>query len=788
MLRSLSSPRWLYLGALCAVTLLFFWPYFLLDQTLYAGDTAFVFVPFRQFLTQHLAAGKIPLWNPFLFGGTPALAESQYQVFYPINWLMVLLGAGRGMGWILAIHLAFMGAGTWAFLRQGLNLSRGAALFGAIAFAFGTCIQSRLSIPVYTDAAAWLPWILWGYDRARRHGGTWFIAAPIALAFQLCTGAAQFTYYTLALLLAYHLFCLSGTRASSNRKGAAWLALGLTLVLGVTLSMSQLIPEFELARLSNRGTSATYEFAISGSLSPRHFALTSLFPKFFGLYGAAPLDGFLTSTESGYLGAIALALLGAATAFPRRAIFWFWAGCALVSLSLAFGGHNPLYPLLFRFLPGTSTFRGPGNWLLITSFCGTTLAAMGLHVVLEGNAAARLRAFALGLCLFVVSLVIVLSPLGAAAATAPQKPYGPWGQVALFAIIAALLALIWKTPRALSPLLNTRRIGGAVLVILLCDLYCVSQDMELNQTILSSDLEVVPPTIERLKSVNAALAPERFWSDDADTPLEPWQAGRTSAPDELSLFRSRQGLAMRSLMPSCVAAEWGVPGLTGAWGALMPLRRHPQPIYEAGGVNTLKLRWWRLLGTRYHISFKPPTQSEWTTISSEQPAIYRDPQTLPRAFWVEGVEPTTPDSALTIVNSTGFNPRRQVALESDTPIASAKVPRDLRAAKFTRYEETRLELTINAPADGQLVLMDTFFPGWKARVDGRDELIRPANFVGRAVSVTAGAHRIEMWFEPASVRLGIFFSLVTLSLLSAIASASWNAGRQKKCSTKEKSL
>lgn len=133
----------------------FFWSYFLLDQTLYAGDTAFVFVPFRQFLTEHLASGRIPLWNPTLFGGTPALAESQYQVFYPINWLLVPLGAARGMGWTLALHVAWIG--MFLFLCESLGVGRLAALFGAISFAFGATVQMRLGIPVYTDGAAWIP-------------------------------------------------------------------------------------------------------------------------------------------------------------------------------------------------------------------------------------------------------------------------------------------------------------------------------------------------------------------------------------------------------------------------------------------------------------------------------------------------------------------------------------------------------------------------------------------------------------------------------------------------------
>ncbi len=779
VLRSPFSSRWVCPAIIGAVTLLFFWSYFLLDQTLYAGDTAFVFVPFRQFLREHLVAGRIPLWNPTLFGGTPALAESQYQVFYPINWLLVPLGAARGMGWTLALHVAWMGVGMFLFLRDSVRVHRLAALFGAVSFACGASVQMRLGIPVYTDGAAWIPWILWGYDQARKHGGAWFVVPALCLALQLCVGAAQYSYYTLALLGGYHGFCLGQERATGSAHGRrAWGVLGFTLGMSALLAMAQLLPEAELARLSDRGTNASYGFAIAGSLLPRHLFFVSLFPKFYGLYTSAPLDGFAASSESGYLGVATLALLAAASATGARAQLRFWTVGALLSIFLALGVHNPLYPLMFRFLPGTATFRGAGNWLLITSFCCAALAALGLQAILDGSERARKRAFLWSAVLLVMALLILLLPIGAQAFESPQSPYGPWGQIAVFGVVAVLLGLLWKAPRALHAL-GTQRIAGALVLVLVLDLFAVSRDMELNQTILASDLDSVPPPVARLKAVNSPVAPERFWSEGADIPLESWLVKKRLSPDEATLFRSHQGLVVRSLMPSCIAAQYGMPGLTGAWGALMPLRRHPQPIYADKPDAALKIRWLRLLNTRYHLSFGAPAQSDWTPVSTETPAIYRDDKALPRAFWVGRAVAVTPENALSVVNGARFDPRREVALESrfvPLPDAANASP-ELRAATFSRYEENRFQLSIDAPARGQLVVMDTFYPGWRARVDGREVPIAPANFVGRAVAVEAGRHSVEMWFEPESVRLGMFVSLLSLSLLSGVAVSSWSAKR-----------
>src|SRR5438046_6836612 len=136
---------------IAGTTFLFFCQYFILDQTLYAGDTAFVILPFRHYTTDRLARGELPLWNPYLFGGTPALAEAQYQLFYPPNLLLFLVGVSRGMGWMLPLHMALMAAGTYLFARRALRLGRPGAAFAAVAFAFGGFSQTRLS--VFLEAA-----------------------------------------------------------------------------------------------------------------------------------------------------------------------------------------------------------------------------------------------------------------------------------------------------------------------------------------------------------------------------------------------------------------------------------------------------------------------------------------------------------------------------------------------------------------------------------------------------------------------------------------------------------
>src|SRR5258707_15708421 len=66
---------------------LFFWrlltPNPLNEQSLVEGDFSGQFVAFAQYQAVRLAAGEVPLWNPYNNGGHPFVADTQSAGFYP---------------------------------------------------------------------------------------------------------------------------------------------------------------------------------------------------------------------------------------------------------------------------------------------------------------------------------------------------------------------------------------------------------------------------------------------------------------------------------------------------------------------------------------------------------------------------------------------------------------------------------------------------------------------------------------------------------------------------------
>ena len=84
----------------------------------------------------------------------------------------------------------------------------------------------------------------------------------------------------------------------------------------------------------------------------------------------------------------------------------------------------------------------------------------------------------------------------------------------------------------------------------------------------------------------------------------------------------------------------------------------------------------------------------------------------------------------------------------------------------SQQDSGKVILTVDTPKPGLVVLTDTFYPGWKATVNGRPAPIWPANLAFRAVAVEAGNHRIEFSYDPNCFYIGLWASVITLLTLA----------------------
>ena len=231
------------------------------------------------------------------------------------------------------------------------------------------------------------------------------------------------------------------------------------------------------------------------------------------------------------------------------------------------------------------------------------------------------------------------------------------------------------------------------------------------------------------------------------------------------------------------------PNTASRWG-LDDARGHEQPIVgrvellwrvlggggelNAPGVNLVDPRAQKLLdvfGVRA-ILLQPsalagsPLRDARVEYSGPGGAVVSNPSALPPAFVAYGWRPSPSRDASAFVMAAGT--ARQAR---DTPVieTTAKPPAEplgaATPARVVSRTDTEVTLDVEAKADGHVVLLDTFYPGWHAEVDGREQPIRAADLAFRAVAVTPGRHTVRFFYRPTSVIAGGGLSLAALLVI-----------------------
>lgn len=89
-------------------------------------------------------------------------------------------------------------------------------------------------------------------------------------------------------------------------------------------------------------------------------------------------------------------------------------------------------------------------------------------------------------------------------------------------------------------------------------------------------------------------------------------------------------------------------------------------------------------------------------------------------------------------------------------------------AEILVYEPNQVIVRTDYPQESQLVLTDTFYPGWEARINGNKTPIKLYKDTFRSVKVPKGKHEVEFLSQPESVRVGAIISLTSAFVLFAL--------------------
>jgi hypothetical protein len=125
--------------------------------------------------------------------------------------------------------------------------------------------------------------------------------------------------------------------------------------------------------------------------------------------------------------------------------------------------------------------------------------------------------------------------------------------------------------------------------------------------------------------------------------------------------------------------------------------------------------------------------------------------------------------------------RTMAYVEADDPTALAPYlpgnvadPTERVAVRYDDPSRVVLEARLRQP--GLIVLADIFDPGWHLTIDGQPAPVWRANLLMRAAAVAAGSHTLVYTYQPASVRFGVWGSIV--GLFALVGLSLWAYGRR----------
>jgi hypothetical protein len=163
--------------------------------------------------------------------------------------------------------------------------------------------------------------------------------------------------------------------------------------------------------------------------------------------------------------------------------------------------------------------------------------------------------------------------------------------------------------------------------------------------------------------------------------------------------------------------------------------------------------------------------------------VYRNANALPRVFLVARQRTVRSErEALAAATAPGFDGRRVAITERPLPglaQASAGGASSPGSARLVSYGAEHVVARASAPVRSLLVLTDVYYPGWKAKVDGRPARLERVDYLLRGVPLGPGTHRVELRYEPASFRAGWIISVVSALGVLAAALIGWRRQRRR---------
>lgn len=723
-------------------------------------DILSFWLPRSCLLGRSLAAGHVPLWNPFEMAGVPFASDPQSGWLY-LPWMLTswALPCGQGLRAFVVLQPLLAGLGLYWFLRKE-GLHRVAATVGGLSLSMAIASSFvAVSLP-FAGMLAWTPFVLvgasafWSATRwSRRLGWTAFAAvawgqvasAHMSHGLAMCTGLV-------VLYLAAR--AVRDVRAGETRAlQAVAPALGFLAFLPLA-NLATFVSRFALiGRSSLRGSYAALGGTVAASIGTGRPLPTH------GMFGGWPFS--IAATPGTYAGAaILLAIPAAFRSRERRWLAAAFAAAGLLAylLTLTFFVGAGWFRSIVLDLPfGDVYLHNPERLRYLLPLVAAALGAIGVQGFLDRRPSRREALWWLGAAAF----LFVGAPLALGAN--PVR----------FILVA--IGVLASLPVLLAFARGRRWAAVALPVVLAVDL---------SGGALWSSMYQGGTEYTGLEGTNhpALVTQPLRWPN---VPLDVYlRAGPIAAylqrqgPDDGRylawippaayfnkgyIFTQREGDWPALLLGRAVL--FGIDDVLGYTPIQLPRyftyirATNELPVfYNAAVLQLPTFRDAQVLGIRFLIvpqGLQLPPGLAGAPVASERGYVlyeldHWEPRASVFADWTVADGPTALRDALT----PGFTAGEAV-VEGNPGISPTPGGGSTGRATYheTGPEDVRVAVDTSAPSI--LVVRNAWDEGWSATVDGKPAPVLPTDYFLQGVPVPAGSHEVRLTYSDPSIGRGL---------------------------------
>ncbi len=681
--------------------------------------------PYLEFKKNTFAEGIFPLWNPHQACGLPFFANGQPAVLFPLTFLQYLIPEKYSWDIFIILEIFLAGFFTFLFMRV-LNYPVLPSTLSAIAYMFSGPIITWM-VNVGTNTSVLLPLIFLCIEMLFKFRNIkWTIIGAFVFGFLILSGHPEHVFFACLTTLIYFILRIVFLKETLLNKIRILKLTSFASLLGILLSTIFLIPFVEYLI---HGWTQHHEKIGLITEEKISQAITILLPYFFQNV-LVTNDWQRTGWHGGYIGILVtlFALLGAFKKDDNKfnIIFGVMAGVIIMKCYgiwiVNWIGYLPVFNKMRYSLHYTQDF----------AFAMAIISGIGLQRLIESKR--RLIDILIAAAIIITVIIGYLLYYGI-------KPY--MFQSSLYACGILFIAII------IGYCIRYKKNYSWLLVILLALelFYFMPKEHAKNYEAFSK-----VPYIEFLKKENILMR-----SFGTLGTLNPNTATGYGV-DDLGILEGLHVKRFISYVQHFLDEECFKH---------FPALRRGLPTYHSPYLD--------LLNVGYIIG--PPNAegdadlANMELIYSREVKIFKRQTAFPRAFVAHNIIfATDQNDAIRLMKENSNNLRNTVIIEEIRDPAErayfkpAKLP-DTSDVKILEYKSNRVKIKADLQHPGVLVLSDTYYPGWRVSVDGKNQKIYVADLCLRGVPLEKGDHIIEFHYKPLSFRLGMWISLATCFMI-----------------------